>query len=79
MRFGHVPERQDAIDHRLQLAALDEAEDVEEVGLRAHGRAEHLDLTEEDLPEIDAHGVTGQRTSALQLGVSRAWIAAGGG
>jgi hypothetical protein len=53
VRFGSLPERQDAIDDGAQPARLHVLEDPEEAALGAHGRPEDLDLPEEDVTQID--------------------------
>src|SRR5262245_41670470 len=48
-----APQREPAIDRGAQPTIEDERERLEQIPLRAHGRAQHLDLAEEYLPQID--------------------------
>src|SRR5207302_976963 len=63
VRVGGAPEGHHAVDHRAQLALLDEAQDAEEIALRAHRRAEDLDLAEEHVTQIHLGREAGRRAA----------------
>src|SRR4051812_15700183 len=52
MTFTRFGERQDFRDDGLELSALDVAQDLEELALRAHRRAEERELLVEEVAQV---------------------------
>src|SRR5271154_7178513 len=53
VRFGGALERHHAINYRLEQAALEKLERSEKLGLESHERAEHRELPNEEVVDIN--------------------------
>src|SRR5204862_255179 len=63
VRAPRVGERERSVYDGANLPALDELQGVEQYGLRSHERAEQVEVSVEDLPQVCARVVAARRAA----------------